>query len=74
MSFISPIRHLGMLHFVVHPNLIDIYNPNAPYAQATLSKIDGGIKLFVRKGAPLHFRNEVDKYLDQLKTILILGG
>jgi hypothetical protein len=58
----------------VYPNLIDIYDPNQPYAQANLRIKDGVPHLFINDGAPRPFRTEVQKHLDKLKTIVILGG
>jgi hypothetical protein len=53
---------------------LDIYNPNQPYAQARMTKVDGIPYLRINNGAPRPFRTEVQKHLDKLKTILILGG
>lgn len=53
---------------------LDIYNPNAPYAQARMKIVNGKAKLIMNHGAPLHFVVEVNKHLDKLKTLLILGG
>jgi hypothetical protein len=64
----------GMLHVYRDSQGLDIFNPNAPYAQARM-KIEGGeAKLIMNKGAPMHFINEVQQHLDKLKTLLILGG
>ena len=65
---------MGRLHMYVYPKLIDIYDPNQPYAQANLRIKDGVPHLFVNDGAPRHFTIELQKHLDKLKTILILGG
>jgi hypothetical protein len=65
---------MGNLRMYVYPNLIDIYDPNHPYAQANLRIKDGVPHLFVNDGAPRHFTIELQKHLDKLKTILILGG
>lgn len=64
----------GMLHVWHDSQGLDIYNPNAPYAQARMKIVDGKPKLIMNHGAPLHFRTEVQTHLDKLKTLLILGG
>ena len=76
MKFKYPKRLLlsGMLHVIQHKDFLDIYNPNAPYAQAHMRIVDGKAKVIMNNGAPMHFRNEVQTQLDKLKTILILGG
>lgn len=74
--FNRPKQHLlsGMLHVTHYSDCLDIYNPNAPYAQAHMRIVDGKAKLIMNNGAPHHFVVEVNKHLDKLKTILILGG
>jgi hypothetical protein len=70
-----PKQHLmGMLHVYHDADGLDIFNPNAPYAQARMTIVNGGTFLRVNDGAPRHFTIEVQKHLDKLKTILILGG
>ncbi len=64
----------GMLHVWHDSQGLDIYNPNAPYAQARMKIVDGKAKLIMNHGAPLHFVTEVNNHLDKLKTLLILGG
>lgn len=71
---LPPLRLMGTLHTYAYPSLIDIYDPNQPYAQAHLRIRDGKPHLYVNEGAPRHFRTEVQKHLDKLKTLLILGG
>ena len=74
MGKLPPLRIIGRLHVRVYPMLVDIYDPNQPYAQANLRVRDGVPNLFITNGAPQHFIREVNKHLDKLKTILILGG
>ena len=71
-----PKRYLlsGMLHVTQYSDCLDIYNPNTPYAVAVMRIVDGKARLVMKHGAPHHFVVEVDKHLDKLKTILILGG
>lgn len=64
----------GMLHVWQDSQGLDIYNPNAPYAQARMKIVDGKPTLIMNYGAPRHFRTEVQEHLDKLKTLLILGG
>ena len=64
----------GMLHVWHDSQGLDIYNPNAPYAQARMKIVDGKPKLIMNYGAPTHFRTEVQQPLDKLKTLHILGG
>ena len=47
----------GMLHVWHDSQGLDIYNPNAPYAQARMKIVDGKPKLIMNYGAPTHFRN-----------------
>jgi hypothetical protein len=65
---------MGMMHVYHDQQGLDIYNPNAPYAQARMKIVDGKAKLTMNHGAPMHFINEVQTHLDKLKTLLILGG
>ena len=71
-----PKTHLfsGNLHAVQYPERIDLYNPNVPYAQATLKRDGVGTCLRLNPSAPRHFRIEVQEHLVKLKTLLILGG
>lgn len=64
----------GTLHVYHDERGLDIYNPNQPYAQARMTREDGVPYLRVNSGAPRPFRVEVQKHLDKLKTLLILGG
>lgn len=54
--------------------LLDIFNPNQPYANALLTIEDGKTRLRFNSSAGRMFRTEVQEHLDKLKTILILGG
>lgn len=64
---------IGMMHVYHDQYGLDIFNPNAPYAQARMVVENGGTRLILNKGAPRHFTVEVQKHLDKLKTLLILG-
>ena len=65
---------MGMLHVYHDQYGLDIFNPNAPCAQARMKIVDGKAKIIMNHGAPPHFINEVRTHLDKLKTLLILGG
>jgi hypothetical protein len=53
---------------------LSIYHPNVPFAHASMFIENSAPRLVICKDAPRPFRIEVQKHLDKLKTILILGG
>jgi len=53
---------------------LHVVNLNAPCAQARLRQVDNEVRVTINDGAPRHFTIELQKHLDKLKTILILGG
>jgi uridylate kinase len=65
---------LDMSHVYKDAIGLHVVNLNAPYAQARLRQVDNEVRVTINDGAPQHFIIEVNKHLDKLKTILILGG
>ena len=64
----------GTMWVDVRGDLLDIYNPNQPYANALLAIENDKPRLRFNSSAGRAFRTEVQEHLDKLKTLLILGG